>query len=250
LSENADYEIEVSAANHEASEYTSLKESSIFIDSVEIGTNDKGQITLNWACEQSIPEGGWIVKASIDGTDIVNTYTSEENAITLSTAIPDQKYTITINAANDAPVICDPIVYDAEPAKDFSGKFAGASVSRENFEFTMCIAPEKTNWTYNDVKANDKVNVFTSGTKAGFVTRAKVYYGVASDEIQIMYVFKNADGALISATTQTEVWKNIWGGSTYRGVLNIPELPTAQGEYSLSLYFDGMLMHEQNFTIQ
>ena len=65
-------------------------------------------------------------------------------------------------------------------------------------------------------------------------------YGISDDPINIMYVFRNADGEVVSYCYSDTRWDDMWSKSF--GEFNIPQAPDAVGEYTLDIYFNGKLV--------
>ena len=72
-------------------------------------------------------------------------------------------------------------------------------------------------------------------------------YDVSYDDILTLVVFRDAEGNVINTMSHTRAWINMW----YQGFgkLDLPSLPTAVGEYSLEVYYNGALVTTQAFTI-
>ena len=67
--------------------------------------------------------------------------------------------------------------------------------------------------------------------------------------MQIDFVIRNAEGqALLGlANSYSKVWQNLW--KDYYATLSVPAMPTAAGNYTLELYFDGAFVSSNSFTI-
>ena len=67
-----------------------------------------------------------------------------------------------------------------------------------------------------------------------------------------MYVFRNSYGNVLPELVSMEkvTWKNIWfGGDHLDGELLIPKTPTAPGEYTLQIYFNGKIVKGVEYTV-
>ena len=67
-------------------------------------------------------------------------------------------------------------------------------------------------------------------------------------DITIMYVTRNRDGAILHSEIQNNNLSNMW--TTTYAKLTIPVTPGTPGEYTVDIYFDGMLVHKQAFTVK
>ena len=64
-----------------------------------------------------------------------------------------------------------------------------------------------------------------------------------------MYVILNKDGKIVDYQVQLNNWKEMWTGTNSYSKLNVPKMPVIAGEYTLDIYFNGMLTYQQTFTI-
>ena len=244
---NQDYTVEVSAVGQSVSQRTTVEENSIVISDVTSKINDNGQLSLNWKCDNQIPQGGWNVICTIKDTDIVKEYATEDNQLIIKDTVPGLTYEIEIKAENDSPVICPDISCYSGDGKIFYCKYGGAVLTGDNITLSMCITPEKTNWSRKDLKKSDYTTVFKNGQKASFVCRAWKLYGLSDDEMIVTYAIYSKDGKLLSIENENRTWNNIW--DYYYGELNIPKLPAEAGEYKVVVYFNSGRIGEQTFTI-
>ena len=60
-------------------------------------------------------------------------------------------------------------------------------------------------------------------------------------------VIRNKDNEIISIATETATWKKMWDERYCE--LNIPAIPNTAGNYSISIYFNGLLVNENTFTM-
>ena len=73
-------------------------------------------------------------------------------------------------------------------------------------------------------------------------------YGTSYDGISILYVVRNQEGNIVSISSQYEAWSDIW--YYYYGELDVPQVPTVSGDYTMDIYFNGGFVASQDFTIQ
>ena len=242
-----DYTVEISASGQSVFQRTTVEENSITLDNISASLNENGQIALSWNCSGDIPEGGWNVICAIDGTEFTSTYTCDANQIVILDTLPENDYTINIEAVNGAPVVCSPIQISSGAAKTFSCDFGGAPISGNEISLSMCVTPDKENWTRNDLKKADYTTNFKVGQNASFVIRALKLYGISDDELIVTYAITDKDGKLISVQNEEFTWRTLW--DYYYGEINIPSLPSVAGEYTVTIYFNSGLVDEQPFTI-
>ena len=85
------------------------------------------------------------------------------------------------------------------------------------------------------------------GEAASFVVKMDKTYAVSTDIIVTTFVIRDANNALVSANETSARWMDMW----YKRYceLDIPQIPTAAGTYSVDIYFNGMYVTTQQFTV-
>ena len=158
--------------------------------------------------------------------------------------IPGCTYTFEVQPANGDPVFDGTFSFTVPEAEDFSGY----DISAEHFVFSMCLTPNKADWDRDDLTAKDYTNTFTVGQSASFSIRLNHAYNTSPDNITTLFVIRDADGSLVRADTWNQTWTRMW----YQGYgkLTIPVMPENPGEYTVEIYFNGMYVTTESFTIQ
>ena len=111
----------------------------------------------------------------------------------------------------------------------------------------MVKTPSHPGWGRFDLSADDYRTSFTIGEYASFLVRFDKLYNAPDEEVTILFVTRNQNGDAIHSGIQVDTWKNMWPLTYYK--LNAPAMPGTAGEYTMEIYFNGMLVHEQPFTI-
>ena len=75
---------------------------------------------------------------------------------------------------------------------------------------------------------------------------------IPEDTISVMFVIRdgagNVDAKLISESTVD--WHDLWVHyDTQYGELDVPTVPTQTGDYSVTIYFNGMYVASASFSI-
>ena len=65
--------------------------------------------------------------------------------------------------------------------------------------------------------------------------------------ITALYVIRDFSGNLIVYSHNEQTWNEMW--SNAHTELNIPELPTAAGDYTLTVYFNGKFVSQKAFSL-
>lgn len=237
------YTVEVTAEGMISGIHTSITANAVTVSNVQADTSNPSHIQISWDYAGSAPEGGWLLLYSVDGLDGQEVVPCESNQGQIAPMVPAASYHCVIQQANGATVFNGSFTVDTPEAPSFSGYRLSAS----NFEFTMCVTPDKEDWTYNDVPASDITTTFQPGQKASFMLRVFKDYDYDWTEYVSMYVIRDENGAFISANTNTRTWAAMWDQA--RCYLDIPALPETPGNYTVTVYFNGMYAGEEEFTI-
>ena len=240
------YVVEVCAIGQSVVQRTNVAENSITLDPVTAVMNDEGQIVLDWECSSTIPEGGWNVEYSVVGTELTGASVTMENRCVID-AIPGQTYSIAIHSANGNPVVCAPITIETDNADTFSMVIRELTFSATDITFSMCKTPSVANWTRKNLTRDSYTTSFSADEKASFLIKADKYYGISDNALTALYVVYDKEGVPLCESKESFTWKTLW--DYFYGELNISQLPSQAGEYTVVVYFNGDIAHQQNFTI-
>jgi hypothetical protein len=72
-------------------------------------------------------------------------------------------------------------------------------------------------------------------------------YETSKNKITTLFVIRDEAGKIVSSATKTATWKSMWSKSYCE--LDIPQLPSAAGKYTIEVFFNGMLANKGNFTV-
>lgn len=236
------YTVEVTAAGMSVNERAFAAANSITVTNFAVDETDPNKLTLTWECADT-PEGGWLLLYTMDGSAAQEISCESGNTVTLDTKIPGVKYVFTLQAANGTSVLGGILYYTAPAAQNFSGY----GLSTETMTFKMCKTPSWKNWDRYDLSSSDYTTEFEIGQNASFLINSGHQYSTSSDEITILFVIRDENGAIVSTSTTTMIWKKMW----YRSYceLDIPSIPQTAGKYTVSVYFNGAFANEQSFSI-
>ena len=134
------------------------------------------------------------------------------------------------------------IAQAAEP-QDFSGY----GMTRSTMSFQVCKRPDDDNWKWKDVPDADYTTEFKVGDKIGFIGKLDGTYGLSDDDITALFVIRDFDGNLITYSSETRTWNDIWNQSYAE--ITIPQIPNDVGDYTVSMYFNGKFVTQKAFTI-
>ena len=246
------YTIEVTASGMTQPARISITEDPIRIDQFTLDTPEDPtlkDISLSWEYLGDTPKGGWLLMYTIDGAATQNVVTCEKASAVVSPRIPGAKYRFTIQAANGTSVLNNVYTYECPD----TGLFNQHSLSAENVTAQLLKTPDDKNWQYETISDSDFADTFAIGDKISVVLRAESPFYLPGSETQILYVYRDIHGNVLSDMVSLEkvFWKNIWsGGDAKTGELDIPITPANAGTYVLEIYIDGMTMAQITVTFQ
>ena len=237
------YTVEVVAAGMSVSEraYMSANASTITNFTTDTETTS-GTIYLTWESDKGVPTNGWVVLYSVDGTENQGSATTTENGVAISPVIPDATYTFRIQHADGTPALSEPLICKTASAQDFSGY----GMERNSMTFQLCRRPGD-NWDWDDIPDADFTSTYALGDSIGLVGKLDGEYANSDDMITAQYVIRDFSGNLIVYSHNEQTWNEMW--SNAHTELNIPELPTAAGDYTLTVYFNGKFVSQKAFSL-
>jgi hypothetical protein len=243
LTPEAAYTVQVTAEGMTVSATAFITANSITVESVEFDDTTPGKLTLRWNYQGADPEGGWLVLYTASGYPEQQVIRTDSASATLSNVIPGTAFTFTIQTAGGSTVFGGSAAYEAPAAESF----AGFMLTAADLTFRMCKTPENPAWSQADVPEANYVNTFAPGEKASFAIFIGTVYGISEESVRTLAVIRDESGNVVDTVTVTRSWSSMW----YRnfGKLDLFELPTAPGNYTVEVYFNEMLATTQNFTI-
>lgn len=243
--ENA-YTVEVTAAGMTQSARAFVTANPAIVSDIQISYAKETGISLTWQSEQE-PEGGWLVMYSVDGSETTQMAECTDNTATVKAVVPAAEYTFQIMAADGSTVFGGYATYTSGAAEAFNGHQLSASA----IQSSLCRTPSKESWTYEDVEDTAYTTSFAEGEKASLVLYTSSRFYLEDHETTVLYVIRNAEGKVIPnlCRSETKIWRDLWPGTGKYCYLDIPVMPTAVGDYTLELYFDGGEVLTKNFSI-
>lgn len=239
---DSDLTVEVTAEGMSVGARADIPANSVVINNMTIDESSVRSMILTWGSSVA-PENGWILMYTVDGSPAQQITIKEGNSATIAARIPGASYTFTLTTADGSSVIGG--IFDVKTAE--ASAFSGYSVTSKNMNFSMCKTPSKKNWDRFDVKKSDYTSTFVSGKNASFLVKMNHSYKVSSDKILTLYVIRDKSGKIVNISTTEAAWRKMWYNNYCE--LDIPSLPTEDGKYTISVYFNGCSVHEQSFTV-
>lgn len=235
--------VEVTAAGMSVSERAYMSENAVTILSFAADTSETNVLTLTWESSQPVPADGWVILYSVDGSDSQASVTATENSVQISPVVPGATYSFKIQQSNGVPVLSLPLTCEIPDAQDFSGY----GMTRGTMSFQLCKRPDGEQWSWSNLSDSDITSTFAVGERIGILGQLHGKYGVSKDIITAMFVIKDAEGHLICYSSAAETWDEMWELSYAE--IDIPQIPAEPGEYTVTMYFNGLYVTQKSFTI-
>lgn len=225
------YTLDVKAEGMTVSKWASISENSITFKDILVDNSDPLQLVITWPYEGTVPEGGWQLCYSVDGSEPV-IIPCEKNTCTIEKLVPGGHYSFSFALSEDISVFGG----TAECTVADVGTFSGYDVSASDMLISMCKRPNVENWSHSDVAEDAYSTAFAIGDNAGIVLRLTAEYVTSPDEIEVTYIIRDQAGNFVRMDTYTQTWTNLW----YQGYceLDLPVLPAAPGSYTLEILFN------------
>ena len=239
------YTVEVTAAGMSTGRQVYMSDNSITVSNLETDISDIGEISISWTHSGNLPEDGWLMIYSIDGSENQQIAHCDGDSAFISPAVPGYVYQFTLQSSDGSSVFGGTFTLEIPEAEYFNSNTY--LMYYNQLSWKMCRTPDVENWDKYDV--DEYTNSFVVGDKASICLSVSHYeYSSAMDDILISYIIRDENGSFVSAASETRVWyKDMWyNASCY---LDIPQIPETPGSYTLTVLFNGEIAAEQDFTV-
>ena len=153
-------------------------------------------------------------------------------------------YQFTVNAADGMTVFENTFSHETGAIQLFSGY----GVTTDDLSFRMCNTPSYDDWSWYDLDSWDYTSSFESGAKMSLVFIVDAEYDISDDYIDVLFVVRNENRDVVCTSSTGASWTYLWDDAHCE--LDVPTIPTEPGEYSLDIYFNGMAVARDFFTIE
>lgn len=237
------YTVEVTAENMSVGKRTSITENAVTVLGYSVDNSDPSKLVLSWETNYPLAEGAWLLLYSIDDSDMNQVAGTSENSVVIEPVLPDASYAFTIITSTGSFVFNNTYAYKTNPAPIFRNY----NVSADYMEFNMCKTPDVENWDRFDLTSADYKTTYTVGEKASFLVRMRHEYNTSSDLIVATFLIRDNTGKIVNFSTSEQTWISMW----YKNYceLDIPTMPDAAGNYTITVYFNGYFAGEQEFSV-
>ncbi len=240
------YNIEIVAPGMTDSARAYAYPNSINIKDFTATPQSDGTLFVNWSADRELPEGSWITY-SIDGYNVSQQFEITDNSVVIPNYVPGAKHVFTISSPDGDHFVGAPLVFTADDAESFTSNYYNYVVNAEHMDFMMCRTPSSKNWNVYYLYEEDYTSEFSVGEKASFLVHLNATPGYSEDVINILYVIRNADGAIVDIATDSSIWFFLWQYNY--GTFDIPALPQDPGNYTIDVFFNGASVASQDFSV-
>ena len=237
------YTVEVTAAGMSVNERAFMSENAITLSNFVTDTSVPNVLTLSWDTNTPAPAEGFVVLYNVDGSESQSSVTCTENTVQITPVVPGATYNFKVQQANGIAVLSAPLTCQVPDAQDFSGY----GMTRGTMSFQLCNRPEGESWNWTNLSDSDITSTFAVGQRIGILGQLHGKYGVSSDPITAVFVIRDAEGNLVCYSAETRAWSDMWEMSY--GEIDIPQIPTEPGSYTVTMYFNGLYVTQKSFTI-
>ena len=206
--------------------------------------SDYPKMNLQWEFEGAVPESGWSIIVTADGSEPLDVVTSDTNSVQLDYLIPGAQYELTFQTGDNTTVFNPTLTFKAPDANIFDDFWINTS----NIEVSMCKTPDVEGWTHDDLTEEDYTNQFHSGDKASFVLHLNRSHADSLDNVMTTVVIRNASGVPVMAYSTTQSWYSMWNQRYC--TMEIDQLPEESGSYLAEIYFNGNVAGSREFTVE
>ena len=236
------YTVDVKAAGMSESSQVNVSANSVTFRNITVERISAGSLQVNWEFEGTAPTTGWRLLYTVDGSE-KQLVTSEENSCIISPVVPGGHYQISFELPGGISLFGGDAEYRVAQAEAFNGY----NVNKGNMTFQMCRTPSKPGWKWSDVPKKDYTNEFSHDGKASFFVKLSKTPGKSNDEVATLFVIRDANGIPVAINAHSRSWDSMWDGRYCE--IEMPIMPQTAGSYTVDVYFNGGLVHTQNFTV-
>ena len=241
------YTIEVTAAGQTEPTRMTISANPITITSFDVTESEDGSLDVSWTFDGKAPADGWLLVYSLNNSESSSVIKCADSSASISPMIPDTTYRLSLQLSDDTSIFNGATTYDTTAAEPFSTQ----GLSADKIKSQLLKTPDGK-WLADDLASSDYTTVFQAGDQMSMALEATVKFYVQHEDIQVMYVFRDAAGDPIPSLVSTETldWYNIFFDGNYQlGELNLPKAPTDAGSYSVTVYFNGAPVATNEFTV-
>lgn len=248
LTSGVDYEVVISAPTMLQDGKAVITPMVTTLTSFSVTENDAHDgYQVQWTCETEPAEDNWTLRYQLKGVPSaepveVTLESPDGYTIPAEGLVPDAEYEVKLSLANGEVIegVDNELTFHTAAAEKFK---------RYGFDkvyIGMYLLPTGEDWGVSDLKtARSK---YTTDEQLAFALESTVTLQQSTDSVQMLLVVRDADGKLVDASATEAVWNDMWQQRLTTG--SFPRPITTAGSYTLEVYFDGLFVIAQNFTVE
>lgn len=255
ISSGSAYTVEVTAAGMTQPARAGITANPIYVENIQVTDTNLKYLTVTWDFSGNAPDGGWLLMYTIDGSKHAQVVQCQNNSGVIEVRIPAATYDLTIQAADGSTVFQNTHSYRT-PNTDVYQNAPQAFYRRAqagHFFVNLLKTPELENWNHTHVNQGMYTTAFAPGDGISVLMYYMKDFYIRHEDITVMYVIRDENGNVLSDYIAIENldWRDdLWNGPNYHYcALDVPQVPTEPGKYTLGIYFDGQAMTAVEFTI-
>lgn len=244
---NRSYTVEVTAEGMTQSARANISANPIKITEFKL-TPGNNKLTLSWTHIGATPLGGWLVMYTVDGSPTPNVVKTEKTSADIKLVIPNSTYEFTVQAA-DGTSIFDNVYSEKTPEAKL---YKDHSINPNKVTIRTLVTPSKEGWLADDLDKDSYTKNFKKGENISLVLDSTGNFYLQPGDVTIRYIFRDGNGSvLLNLVSDVTVdWKELWFDRNYHlAELDLRSVPTAPGDYTLDLLFDGQTFGSTQFSI-
>jgi hypothetical protein len=233
--------VEVTAVGMPQGVSTAISANPVTILDLRCSFTEDMALHVQWLSVSQKPITDWILRCDLgNGRELV-LHIQEPQATLL--ALPAMTYGFTVETADGNHVFHSHFEFTADEVLPFTGY----GLNLADLSHKLYILPEGEKWTPKDFPEGTHVDHVFAGQQATLVITSSLDPEASDNLINIRFVLHDGTGKLMGITEVTAQWKDLWQDGFC--ILPIAGLPEAEGAYILTVYFDGMFVLEQDFSV-
>ncbi len=212
------------------------------ITSLNAKALDTTSVQLTWEYEGEAVDQGYMVIYTVgpESEPIRAVATTTEQTLTLTGLIPDAEYSFELATASGTKLAGESTAAVTMPKPE-----TYSDNGLDSAFIGLFVEPSGANWTYRDL--SEGRTEFLPSEPIAFAVQALNGVRSSKDEVQVLYVVRNADGEPVDYYARTYQWNAMWSNDLHVGSLE--RTPQTPGTYTLEVYIDGMILRSKEFSV-
>lgn len=248
LTSGTDYEIVISAPTMLQDGKAVITPMVTTLTAFTVKQTDAGDgYRVQWACETEPAEDNWTISYKLKGVSSAEAVTVELESpdgytIPAEDLVPDAEYEVKLTLTNGE--VLEGVDNETTFRTPESGKFK--KYGFDKVYIGMYLLPTAEDWVISDLKTVR--SKFTTEEQLAFALESTVTLQESEDTVTMLLVIRDADGEVVDVSATESVWNDMWQQRLTMG--SFPRPIKTAGSYTLDIYFDGLFVISQPFTVE